>query len=333
MSNVEQLLSLCELAGTVSMSRREWEQRFPAQWRHLQLVLDSCDDLSEVVPRVDDPTQMLDVVSLPDGTLVACDPYTREVVEQAPHAACEKWQVNTEKLIMLVRSLIDGAEVKGPAASPLWNFGRWPSQGARKLSLYFASPSNFSELTEITRQCGVQGSAARAVICTWTDRFWTEEMQTVARSAAIVVVPIAEVLDLGQTGWCLSEVWPTYESALRDCIDASHSTNRQRSVTGTSRRRRTNVNATLTKAIKEVKAEIRRRIKHLQSARHRGVEADLPRYTNKALARSLSIRDYTITRLSQSASGEPLRRLLELVNDPNRLEAANNKRGRSHNCS
>lgn len=102
----------------------------------------------------------------------------------------------------------------------------------------------------------------------------------------------------------------------------------------TKRRRvRSNVNALLKKAIDEVKAEIRRRIKHVQSSTYQGVEANLPRYTNKTLASRLSIADYTVSRLCRSTGGEPLKRLLDLVNDPDRLRTASDRKSCNQDCT
>jgi hypothetical protein len=321
MSNVEQLLSLCELAGTVSMSRREWEQRFPAQWRHLQLVLDSCDDLSEVVPRVDDPTQMLDVVSLPDGTLVACDPHMRTVVERASHTACEMWQLNAEKLIRLVCSLIDGAEVKGPAHLPLWHFGRWPSTVGHTLPLYVALPSHRSELSSMIRECAVPGGTAATAVFTWTDRYWSADVLKLAQAAGIIMIPISEILVCGLAGWCLSPTWSSFRSAIQKCMDTSTSRQRQGVGSGKPRRVRTNVAARLNKAINEVRAEIHRRHQRLREGERRGEDVSFPRYTNKELAATLSVEGYVITRLCKSPGGDKLKRMIEIANDPLRLEA------------
>jgi hypothetical protein len=219
MSTVEQLLSLYELGGRVSMSRREWEQRFPGQWQHLQLILDSGDELSEVVPRSDDPTEMLDVISLPDDAIVACDPCTRQIDEHLSHTECGIWQLNTEKLIRLVLSLVGGTEVRGAIASPRWNFGRWPSKGAHKLPLYFASPSHRSELSSMLRESAAPGGKKAAAIFTLTDRFWSPDVPQTARSVGIVVVPIMEVLELDVTGWYLSQTWPRFESAFHECLN------------------------------------------------------------------------------------------------------------------
>ena len=317
MSNVEQLLSLCELAGTVSMSRREWEMRFPAQWQHLQLVLDSCDDRSEVVPRVDDPTQMLDVVLLPDDTLVACDRDTRGIVERVSHTACEMWQVNAEKLIRLVCSLIDGAEVKGPATSSLWNFGRWPSKRGHTLPLYLALPSHRCELVCMLRDRAAQGGKTTAAIFTWTDRFWSPDVQQTAQSAGLVVVPIMEVLELGVTGWCLSPTWPTFESVLRERLSAcqSRGTKPNRTI-GRMYERRVAVEQ-IERALRDMAYERIRKYEQATQSEREALRQQRVQWLD--VAGRAKLTPSRVSNAQQSEAGKRARGLFELVNDPDKL--------------